>query len=99
MDNPMALNMVFGSIISVLLTIVAFFIKQLHSDFKRMEKAEVLNAVKVSVVNEELTAKFTTELKDVQFKLDELSDKINNVNARSTISFELSEEVATKIGL
>ena len=49
--------------------------------------------------DEELTAKFTTELKEVQFKLDELSDKINNVNARSTISFELSEEVATKIGL
>ena len=74
--------------------------KQLVEDyFKRMEKAEVLNAVKVSVVNEELTAKFTTELKEVQFKLDELSDKINNVNARSTISFELSEEVATKIGL
>lgn len=38
MDNPMALNVVFGSVISVLLTIVAYFIKQLHSDFKRMEK-------------------------------------------------------------
>lgn len=74
--------------------------KQLVEDyFKRMEKAEVLNVVKVSVVNEELTTKFTIELEDVQFKLDELSDKINNVNARSTISFELSEEVATKIGL
>lgn len=74
--------------------------KQLVEDyFKRMEKAEVLNVVKVSVVNEELITKFTIELEDVQFKLDELSDKINNVNARSTISFELSEEVATKIGL
>lgn len=74
--------------------------KQLVEDyFKRMEKAEVLNVVKVSVVNEELITKFTIELEDVQFKLDELSDKINNVNARSTISFELSEDVATKIGL
>lgn len=74
--------------------------KQLVEDyFKRMEKAEVLNAVKVSVVNDELTTTFNNELKDVQFKLDELSDKINNVNARSTISFELSEDIAIKIGL
>jgi hypothetical protein len=29
---------VFGIIISVLLSVVAFFCKQLHSDFKRVEK-------------------------------------------------------------
>jgi hypothetical protein len=29
---------VFGMIISVLLSVVAFFTKQLHSDFKRVEK-------------------------------------------------------------
>jgi chaperonin cofactor prefoldin len=28
----------FGSLISVLLSVVAYFIKQLHTDFKRMEK-------------------------------------------------------------
>lgn len=31
-------DMLFYSIISVLLAIVAYFIKQLHSDFKRVEK-------------------------------------------------------------
>lgn len=38
MVNAITLNVVFGSIISMLLAIVAYFIKQLHSDFKKMEK-------------------------------------------------------------
>lgn len=38
MENAFPLNAVFGSVISLLLTIVAYFIKQLHSDFKKMEK-------------------------------------------------------------
>jgi len=38
MENAFTLNVVFGSLISLLLTIVAYFIKQLHSDFKKMEK-------------------------------------------------------------
>ncbi|MBN9294554.1 MAG: hypothetical protein J0G96_11305 [Flavobacteriia bacterium] len=38
MENAITLNVVFGSIISMLLAIVAYFIKQLHSDFKKMEK-------------------------------------------------------------
>ena len=38
MENAITLNIVFGSLISMLLAIVAYFIKQLHSDFKKMEK-------------------------------------------------------------
>lgn len=38
MENAITLNVVFGSIISLLLTVVAYFMKQLHSDFKKMEK-------------------------------------------------------------
>ena len=38
MENTFTLNVVFGSVMSMLLTIVAYFIKQLHSDFKKMEK-------------------------------------------------------------
>lgn len=34
----MVLNVLFGSISSLLLAVVAYFIKQLHSDFKKMEK-------------------------------------------------------------
>jgi hypothetical protein len=32
------LTILFGTVISLLLSIVAYFIKQLHNDFKRMEK-------------------------------------------------------------
>ena len=34
----MVLNVLFGSVSSLLLAVVAYFIKQLHSDFKKMEK-------------------------------------------------------------
>ena len=38
MDQAPQLMVLFGSLISLLLSVVAYFIKQLHTDFKRMEK-------------------------------------------------------------
>jgi hypothetical protein len=38
MESELYLNVLFGSISSVLLAVVAYFIKQLHVDFKKMEK-------------------------------------------------------------
>ena len=38
MQTEITLNVLFGSVSSVLLAIVAYFIRQLHSDFKSMEK-------------------------------------------------------------
>ena len=38
MHTEITLNVLFGSVSSVLLAIVAYFIRQLHSDFKSMEK-------------------------------------------------------------
>ena len=38
MENELILNVLFGSVSSLLLAVVAYFIKQLHSDFKKMEK-------------------------------------------------------------
>lgn len=38
MENELTLNLLFGSISSILLAVVAYFIRQLHSDFKKMEK-------------------------------------------------------------
>lgn len=38
MENALTLNIVFGSVISMLLAVVAYFIRQLHADFKKMEK-------------------------------------------------------------
>lgn len=38
METVNQINIVFGTVISLLLSIVAYFIKQLHSDFRKMEK-------------------------------------------------------------
>lgn len=38
MQNEITLNVLFGAVSSILLGIVAYFIKQLHTDFKSMEK-------------------------------------------------------------
>jgi len=38
MQTEITLNVLFDSVSSVLLAIVAYFIRQLHSDFKSMEK-------------------------------------------------------------
>ena len=38
MENVNNITVLFGSLISVLLSVVAYFIKQLHTDFKSMEK-------------------------------------------------------------
>ena len=38
MENINAIAALFGTLITLLLSIVAYFIKQLHTDFKSMEK-------------------------------------------------------------
>ncbi len=38
MENISNITVLFGTLISLLLSVVAYFIKQLHSDFKSMEK-------------------------------------------------------------
>ena len=38
MEQAPQLMVLFGSLISLLLSVVAYFIKQLHTDFNRMEK-------------------------------------------------------------
>ncbi|MGV4413236.1 hypothetical protein [Soonwooa sp.] len=38
MNTSLDINILFGSVSSLLLAVVAYFIKQLHSDFKNMER-------------------------------------------------------------
>jgi hypothetical protein len=38
MEAMNEINIVFGTVISLLLSVVAYFIRQLHSDFRKMEK-------------------------------------------------------------
>ena len=38
MENINNITVLFGTLITLLLSVVAYFIKQLHTDFKSMEK-------------------------------------------------------------
>lgn len=48
-------NILFGTVISLLLSVVAYFIRQLHSDFRKMEK-------------DLMEVKLTTQLIKTEFK-------------------------------
>lgn len=75
MENAITLNVVFGSIISMLLAIVAYFIKQLHSDFKKMEKD--LTEVKTMALL--IKTEFKNSYDLLNHKVDYLEHRVNNL--------------------
>jgi len=75
MENAITLNIVFGSLISMLLTIVAYFIKQLHSDFKKMEKD--LTEVKTMALL--IKTEFKNSYDLLNHKVDYLEHWVNNL--------------------
>lgn len=75
METAINLNIVFGSIISLLLSIVAYFIKQLHSDFRKMEKD--LTEVKTMAILIKTEFKSSNDL--LNQKVDYLEKRVNNI--------------------
>lgn len=75
MENAITLNIVFGSLISLLLAIVAYFIKQLHSDFKKMEKD--LTEVKTMALL--IKTEFKNSYDLLNHKVDYLEHRVNNL--------------------
>lgn len=75
MENAITLNVVFGSVISLLLGIVAFFIKQLHADFKKMEKD--LTEVKTMALL--IKTEFKNSYDLLNHKVDYLEHRVNNL--------------------
>ena len=75
MNNEITLNVLFGSVSSDLLAIVAYFIRQLHSDFKSMEKD--MSEVKT------MTLVIKTEFKNsddlLNQKVEYLEQRINKI--------------------
>lgn len=75
MENAITLNIVFGSLISMLLAVVAYFIKQLHSDFKKMEKD--LTEVKTMALL--IKTEFKNSYDLLNHKVDYLEHRVNNL--------------------
>lgn len=69
------LQVLFGTLLTILLSVVAYFIKQLHTDFKRMEKD--ISEVKTMVML------FKTEFKSgydlLNQKVEYLEKRVNNI--------------------
>ena len=81
MENEMVLNVLFGSVSSLLLAVVAYFIKQLHSDFKKMEKD--ITEVKT------MALLIKTEFKNISFSIAHVL-KLEIVFNANLIFFTLS---------
>ena len=69
------LTILFGTVISLLLSVVAYFIKQLHSDFKRMEK----DLVEVKTMALIIKTEFKSGNDLLNQKVEYLEKRVNNI--------------------
>ena len=75
MENINNITVLFGSLISVLLSVVAYFIKQLHTDFKRMEK----DLVEVKTMALIIKTEFKSGNDLLNQKVEYLEKRVNNI--------------------
>lgn len=78
MENIDNLTMLFGTLISVLLSVVAYFIKQLHTDFKRMEK----DLVEVKTMALLIKTEFKSGNDLLNQKVEYLENRIHNIELK-----------------
>jgi hypothetical protein len=69
------LTILFGTVISLLLSVVAYFIKQLHNDFKRMEK----DLVEVKTMALIIKTEFKSGNDLLNQKVEYLEKRVNNI--------------------
>ncbi|MCP3929004.1 MAG: hypothetical protein GY705_07880 [Bacteroidetes bacterium] len=58
MEFSVDISLVFGGLISILLSVVAFFIKQLHRDFRKLEKEFIEVKAATMVIQSELKSHY-----------------------------------------
>ena len=75
MGSELTLSVMFGFISSVLLGIVAYFIKQLHTDFKSMEK----DMSEVKTMTLIIKTEFKTSYDILNKKVEYLEQRINKL--------------------
>ena len=75
MENVNNITVLFGSLISFLLSVVAYFIKQLHTDFKRMEK----DLVEVKTMALIIKTEFKSGNDLLNQKVEYLEKRVNNI--------------------
>lgn len=75
MENEYTINILFGALSSLLLGIVAYFIKQLHTDFKSMEK-DISEVKTMALV---IKTEFKNSYDLINQKVEYLEQRINKI--------------------
>ena len=75
MENINNITVLFGTLITLLLSIVAYFIKQLHTDFKSMEK----DLVEVKTMALIIKTEFKSGNDLLNQKVEYLEKRVNNI--------------------
>ena len=75
MENINIIAALFGTLITLLLSVVAYFIKQLHTDFKRMEK----DLVEVKTMALIIKTEFKSGNDLLNQKVEYLEKRVNNI--------------------
>ena len=75
MENINIIATLFGTLITLLLSIVAYFIKQLHTDFKSMEK----DLVEVKTMALIIKTEFKSGNDLLNHKVEYLEKRVNNI--------------------
>jgi len=75
MENINIIASLFGTLITLLLSIVAYFIKQLHTDFKSMEK----DLVEVKTMALIIKTEFKSGNDLLNQKVEYLEKRVNNI--------------------
>ena len=75
MENINIIATLFGTLITLLLSIVAYFIKQLHTDFKSMEK----DWVEVKTMALIIKTEFKSGNDLLNQKVEYLEKRVNNI--------------------
>ena len=75
MENLNNIAVLFGTLITLLLSVVAYFIKQLHTDFKSMEK----DLIEVKTMALIIKTEFKSGSDLLNQKVEYLEKRVNNI--------------------
>ena len=75
MENVNNITVLFGTLITLLLSVVAYFIKQLHGDFKSMEK----DLIEVKTMALIIKTEFKSGNDLLNQKVEYLEKRVNNI--------------------
>ena len=75
MENMNNITVLFGTLITLLLSVVGYFIKQLHTDFKSMEK----DLIEVKTMALIIKTEFKSGNDLLNQKVEYLEKRVNNI--------------------